>query len=183
MYRRRALDEWEVVSSEVVYEGRFKVVRDVLKRLDGGNNDYTWTPAGDAVAVLAFDDEDHVVLTRQYRHPLGRTILDLPAGGVEAGESYVDAARRELREETGYTAAAIERLGAFFPSPGRSPMVVQVFVAHGLQPGPTQPDETEFIQVVHMPWAQALQMVLAGLPADGALAYAVLAWHAKQGSS
>jgi ADP-ribose pyrophosphatase len=174
------MQEWELVSSEVVYDGRFKVLRDRLKRPDGGDNEYTWTPLGDAVAVLAFEADGSVVLTRQYRHPMGRVIFDLPAGGVEASESYVEAAHRELREETGYIAGRLEPLGAIHPSPGRSPTAVHVFVAHDLTPGPAEPDESEFIEVVAMPWPEVLQMVLAGLPVDGTLAYAVLAWHAKQ---
>ena len=115
------MDGWKVASSEVVYDGRFKVIKDRLKRPDGGWMEFTWIPGGDAVAVLAFDEGGRVVLTRQYRHPLQRTIFDLPAGGVEPGEAFIDAARRELREETGYSAGTIERLGAFLPSPGRSP--------------------------------------------------------------
>jgi hypothetical protein len=77
--------DWDVLSSETVYEGRFRIVKDLLRRPDGGTQEYTWLPSGNAAAVLAFDEQGRVVLTRQYRHPLGKTIMDLPAGGIHDG--------------------------------------------------------------------------------------------------
>jgi len=174
-----AVDGWEVTSSELAYDGRFKVVRDQLTRPDGGTMEYTWIPSNHAAAVLAFDAQGSVVLTRQYRHPLRRTILDLPAGGRNEGESFAEAAVRELREETGYIPGKLERLGAFYPSPGRQETVVELFVATGLQPGVATPDENEVIEVIHMPWPEVLDLVIGPGPVDSALAYAVLLWAAK----
>src|SRR4051812_50133 len=113
------MSEWQVVTSEVVYEGRFTVIKDQLRWPDGTIRDYTWidSPAG-VVAVLPFDADGRVVLTKQYRHPLKRIILDLPAGGLYPGEAPADGAARELREETGYVAQSLTRLGGFYPSPG-----------------------------------------------------------------
>ena len=176
-------ERWQVLSSEVVYEGRFRVIRDLLRRPDGKTQDYSWLPSNGAVAVLAFDDQGRVVLTRQYRHPLRRTIIDLPAGGIEPGESESTAALRELREETGYTAGKLSRLGAFYQSPGRLATAVTVFVAAELQPGPTDLDDGEIVEVLPMPWPEVLDLVRTSeQPVDSALAYAVLLWHARSSS-
>ncbi len=177
-------ENWQVLSSEVVYEGRFRVVKDLLRRPDGGNQEYTWVPSDGAVAVLAFDAEGRVVLTRQYRHPLGLTIFDLLAGGIKPGESEQEAARRELREETGYLAEKLTRIGAFYHAPGRLATAVTVFVAEGLEAGPTELDDEELIEVVPTGWPEVLDLVRTSeQPVDSALAYAVLLWHATGGKA
>ncbi len=109
---------WQMLASQVVFQGWLTVTRDRLRKPAGGEMDYTYIASSDAAAVLAFTDAGQVVLTRQYRHPLRRVILDLPAGGVRAGETPEQAARRELAEETGFTARDMRPLGRFFPAPG-----------------------------------------------------------------
>jgi ADP-ribose pyrophosphatase len=173
-------NSWSVLLREVVYDcGFFQVVRDQLRRPDGRQQDYSWLPSNGAVSVLAFDESLNLVVTRQYRHPVRKTMLDLPGGGINPGESAINAARRELREETGYVAGRVSEVGAIYPSPARLGTVMTVFAAFDLEPGPTDLDDEELVEVLHVPWGDVLEMVLTDSPVDSTLAYAVLLWHAK----
>ena len=173
--------KWEVLSSRILLESRIMVVQDRLRTPVGKEMDYTWMQAvTDAVAVLAFTDEEQVVVTRQYRHPLGKEILDLPAGGMHAGESSEQAALRELSEETGYTARDIRLLGRFYPGPGLASYSVHVFIARELKAGTPHLDEHEIVDVVLMDWEDLLDKVLDYETVDVTLAYAVLLYAARQ---
>jgi ADP-ribose pyrophosphatase len=177
-------DSWAVTSREVVYDCRyFKVFRDQLRRPDGGEQDYNWIPSNGAVTILAFDAAGNVVMTRQYRHPVQKSLPDLPGGGINPGESEEDAARRELREETGYAAGRMTRIGAFYPSPARLQTQMTVFVAFDLEPGPTELDDGELVEVTLVPWPKVLELVLTQQPVDSSLAFAVLLWHAIAGKA
>ena len=170
---------WQVLNSRVVFQGWLTVARDRLLKPDGDQMDYTYIASSDAAAVLAFTDAGQVVLTRQYRHPLRRVILDLPAGGVRAGETPEQAARRELAEETGFTARDMRSLGRFFPVPGMMGHSVHVFCARGIEHGDAAPDEHEIIDLVLIDWADLLRQVVSGEATDVTVAYAVLLYAAQ----
>lgn len=172
--------QWERLGSRVLLKHRFNVIEDHLRTPVGKEMDYIWLQGPDAAVVLAFTDEGRVVVTKQYRHPLGRVIFDLPAGGVHTGESPEQAALRELAEETGYKAHTIQLLGRFYPIPGASPHAVHVFLARALEAGQPALDEHELVDVVLMDWDNLLDMVLAGDAVDVALAYAVLLYAVRQ---
>lgn len=171
---------WSVIGSEVVFDDWITVVRDRLRKPDGGEMDYHYLRSKGSSAVLAFTDDERVVLTRQYRHPLRRVLYDLPAGGINAGELPQEAAARELVEETGYVARRLEPLGSFNPLPGTLSHTCHVFLARELRPGPRSLDENEVIEVVHEPWQAVVDMVLSGEAVDGSLVYAVLRYLARQ---
>ena len=84
-----------------------------------------------AVAIVALDEEGRWLLVRQYRHPAGSVLLEVPAGTLEPGEAPERAAARELREETGFAAAELERLGGFYTAPGFCDEYIHVFLARG----------------------------------------------------
>lgn len=135
---------------------------------------YEYIESINAAAVLAFTPEGKVILTRQYRHPLRKTIYDLPAGGIKPGETSDQAAQRELMEETGYQAKKINLLGSFYPSPGLHSGKVYVYVANELDRGEPQLDENEIIEIEPMDWQAVLDLVQTEEAVDVTLAYAVL---------
>ncbi len=174
-------DPWQVLDSQTVYQGRLTVAKDRLLKPTGDEMDYTYLAGGEAAAVLAFTPEKQVVLTRQYRHPLRRTIFDLPAGGLQSGEDPEEAARRELAEETCFTAQAVRLLGRLYYAPGLTSGVVYVFLAHVQERGRLNLDEHEIIEVVLMDWSEVLQLVLSDEAVDSALGYAVLRYAVERG--
>jgi ADP-ribose pyrophosphatase len=122
---------------------------------------------GEVVAVVPLLEERDVLLVRQYRLPTGQTLLEVPAGGVDAGESCEEAAQRELGEECGQRADRLERLGGFYMSPGFCSEFMHVFLATQLRPVRAHPDPDEEIAVVRLPLAEALRLVRQGEIRDG----------------
>lgn len=171
--------KWSVLASEVVFDNPITIVRDRLRKPDGSEMDYHYLTSLGSSSVLAFTEDEQVVLTQQYRHPLGQVIYDLPAGGIWAGELPQEAALRELAEETGYIAHEIDLLGRYSPLPGTMAHTCHVFVARKLQLGPNNLDENEVIEVVLKPWQEVVDMVLTGAAVDGSLVYAVLRYLAR----
>jgi ADP-ribose pyrophosphatase len=108
---------------------------------------YTHYSSSDVVVVVPFLDPGRVVMIKQYRYPLDKVMLEFPAGHVEKGESQLATVRRELREETGYTARRIEHIYDYHPSVSKSRQTVHVFRATGLEDGVTDHDSTEDISV------------------------------------
>lgn len=106
---------------------------------------------GPAVAIVAVDAADRVVLVRQARAGAGRELLELPAGGVEEGEDLLRTAQRELREETGLHGGDWAPLQAFFTTPGFCDEVIHLYLATGLHEGEASPDEGEDLEVVRVP--------------------------------
>lgn len=128
-----------------------------------------------AVGVVPFLDEDTVVLVRQYRHPVGEVTLELPAGKLDAGEPVMRCVRRELAEETGYTAARIVPLIRYWPTPAFADEVLHLFVATGLKPGKVDADDDEFIEAVAVPFKKAVDMVRRGKIRDSKTVIGLLA--------
>lgn len=116
-----------------------------------------------AAAVVPLDDEGYTYLVRQFRAPLGRMLLEIPAGKLDApGEDRAQAARRELEEETGLTAEKWIHLCDIATTPGFSDEIIGLFLACGLKKGNAHPDEDEFLNVVRMPFDEAVARALRG---------------------
>ncbi len=146
----------------------------------------TW-PAGDreivrhlgAAAVVAITPDDHVLLVRQFREPVRRALLEIPAGLLdEAGEDAPTCASRELFEETGYRAEAVEFLGGFFPSPGFTDEYFHLFMARASAEAEGEPEEG--IEVVRMPFEEACRVAKAGRLRDVKTALALLLAEARR---
>lgn len=165
------------LSSETIYRGALLHVRKDRVQLPNGNEsvrEYIIHPG--AVVILAFLDNGNLLFERQYRYPLRQVFLELPAGKIDQGEAIIDTARRELREETGYVAAAWEHLGVMHPCIGYSDERIEIFAAHGLQlSGKKQLDHNEFLDVVEISPEEARQAVWDGRITD-AKTIAALFW-------
>ena len=130
-----------------------------------------------AVAILPLLDEGHVCLLRNQRPNVGETLWEIPAGTLEPDEPIEVAAVRELAEETGYTAAHLEKVAEFFPSPGVLSEKTHLFVARGLTPGPMQLEADEQLEPHTVAWEQALAWALDGTIRDAKTVMALLLWE------
>jgi ADP-ribose pyrophosphatase len=142
----------EVVSSRVIHQGRIVSLRVDEIRLDKGGvvaREVLDHPG--AVVIAAIDAEARVYLVDQYRHPIRRHLLELPAGCLDPGEAPLDCAKRELREEVGIEAADWKYLGMFYSSPGFADEALHAFLARELTFGDNAPDDDEDLSMVRYP--------------------------------
>ncbi|KYD02252.1 NUDIX hydrolase [Bacillus atrophaeus] len=128
-----------------------------------------------AVAVLAVTDSNKIILVNQYRKPLERTIVEIPAGKLEKGEEPEYTALRELEEETGYTAKKLTKITAFYTSPGFADEIVHLFLAEDLSvlEEKRELDEDEFVEVMEVTLEDALKLVETREVYDAKTAYAI----------
>lgn len=146
-----------------LYEGRvFRMVRENVTLDNGTTADLDFIEHPGAAAIVPLLETGEVVLVRQYRHALKEYIWEIPAGTLDAGESPPACARRELIEETGYTAATWRELGAITPVPGYSDERVFLFLASGLSPAAQALDPDEVLAVHRLPLSKALDMITTG---------------------
>ena len=116
-----------------------------------------------AVCIVPLTEDGRIILERQYRYPLDRVITEIPAGKLDAAaENHLEAAKRELREETGYQAAEWIDLGDFYPAPAYTDEKIRMFLARGLTLGERELDADEMINVFSLPLGEALAAVLRG---------------------
>jgi ADP-ribose pyrophosphatase len=161
------------VDRRVIYTGRYLTFHvDTVEDARGRRHTRELVAHPGAVAVLALDGED-LLMVRQYRTPVGRVLLEIPAGTLDRGpdgavEDPMLAARRELGEETGHTAATWRVLGSFFTAPGFASEEMHLYLATGLAPIPgyAGPEEDERLEVRRVPWREAVAMADAGAIAD-----------------
>ena len=150
------------------FDGRIFSVRvDTVELPSGRRTIREVAEHSDAVCMIPIDDDGNVLLVRQYRKPTESSLLEAPAGGVEAGEVSEETVLRELQEEVGYTAASLRHLASFWVAPGWATERMHAYLATGLTPSKLAADDDENIQVVRIPFADALAMIGTGEIHDG----------------
>lgn len=175
--------EYRTVSSREVFDGRVVRLRvDTVSMPGGGTAQREICGHDDAVAVVALDAQDRIVLVRQYRHAVGQRLWELPAGLCDVeGEDPVDTARRELVEEAGLEADRWSPVVEIVPSPGFCTERVQVYLATGLRevPRPEARHEEADMEIARIPFAEAVDRVLDGGIVNGIAVAGVLAVHTQ----
>ena len=173
--RDRSLHE-RPLGEEPVWQGGVIRVEDMAVELPDGTlaqRDIVRHPGG--VGVVALTDECLVALVRQYRAPFDRVTVEIPAGKLEPGEDPLEAARRELVEETGYTAGELTPLVSVAPSPGYTDEVVRVYLARDLTFTAQHTDGDEFLNVDLVPLDEVRTAVLSGAVIDAKTVAGILA--------
>ena len=155
------------LSTKLVFDGKLlKVHSDTARLPDGGTAVREWIEHPGAVAVLAVTSEGELIMERQFRYPLGRDMIEVPAGKIDPGEDPLACARRELAEETGYTAAEWSHVATIHLAIGYSNEHIEIFLAKGLKQEKAKLDDEEFLEVFKLPLAQALAWVREGKITD-----------------
>ncbi len=182
MERFEHLEETEL-SSEVKYDGALlHIRRDTVRLPNGKTATREYNIHYGAVCIIPLLENGDVLLERQYRYPLREVITEIPAGKLDApDEDPLEAAKRELREETGATAAEWHALGLFCPTGAYSTERIYMYLARGLTFGARELDEDEFLNVFTMPLEQAVSEVLSGNIPDAKTQTALLKiWLLRQ---
>ena len=168
------------IESESIWKGRLlDVRRDRVRLPDGseGVREYVTHPG--AVVMIPVLEDGRMILERQYRYPVGRVMLEFPAGKIELDEDTLETAKRELREETGYLAAEWRHLGTMHPTIGYADERIEIYLARGLTALDSNAlDEGEFLEVVTLTLDEMLDEVRAGRLTDGKTLSALL-WAEK----
>jgi ADP-ribose pyrophosphatase len=169
------------IDSRDEYRGRLLHVKKDRVRLPNGaesTREYIVHP-GAAVILPIFENGD-ILLERQHRYPLGRDFLELPAGKFDPGENELACAQRELREETGYVAMKWRELPTFYPCIGYSNERLVYFLAEGLAFSGENMDADEFLEILRVPHAEAIEMVRDGRINEAKTVMGLL-WHERFG--
>jgi ADP-ribose pyrophosphatase len=168
------------ISSRRVYSGRVVSLDvDTVQFPDGSTGDLEIIRHAGASAVVPFLSDAHsedpeVLLIRQYRYAANGYVYEIPAGLLNEGEMPEDCARRELKEETGYTAAEIFPLSTFFTTPGFTDERIHLFAATGLEPGQSELESDEFVELHPFRLAATIRMIESGEIVDGKSMIALL---------
>jgi ADP-ribose pyrophosphatase len=155
------------LDGEQVFDGRLlKVYRDRVRLPDGATAVREYIRHPGAVAIVALFDDGRVLLERQFRYPLRRTFIEIPAGKLEPGEDHLVTGQRELLEETGYVAREWRKLGHIHNAIGYSDELIEIWLARGLERREQRLAEGEFLEVFTLPLAEAQAMARDGRITD-----------------
>lgn len=153
----------ELLKREMLFRGKiFELSRDDVKLESGKEVKLDIIHHRGGAAVVALTEQNEVVLVKQYRHPIGEYLLELPAGKLEDGDTPETAALRELAEETGYTSLRFQLLTTSYPAPGYCGEKLYIYLARDLKPETRQPDFDEELEVVYLSLEKACEMIHYG---------------------
>ena len=159
--------EEKTLSSRLVYEGRAVKLRvDTVQMPSGRKTTREIVEHSDCVAIVAVDADGNVLLVNQFRKPVEKELLEIPAGGIDPGETPETTVCRELREETGYLPRRVEKLGGFYSAPGYCSEYLYLYLATDLIPSQLYAEDTENIRLVRMPIVQIPGLIASGSICD-----------------
>ncbi len=169
------------IKKEIIYDGKIiRVEKDEIEMDNGHRSMREVVFNSGGVAVLALTNDHKVVLAKQFRYPSKEELLEIPGGKQEQGESYVDTAKRELLEETGYVSDDVTYLGYLYPTVAYCSEVIHLALAKNCVYTKQHLDEGEFVDIVIMDYEEAIQKVLDNTIKDGKTIVALLKYHATQ---
>ena len=172
--------EEKTLESEQIYKGKvLNLRRDKVTTVNGETAFREIVEHSGGVVMAAITKDGKMVMIRQFRKAVEQVVFEAPAGKVEPGEDLVEAAIRELKEETGYTANQIDSMGSYFSSCGYTSEKLNLFLCRDLMPGATDFDEHEAIIVEEYPLKDLFQQVLSGEINDAKTALAILLAYEK----
>lgn len=165
----------QTLSQEIKYKGRILNLRvDEVKLQD---DTHSWREVIEhtgGVCVVAFDENDRLLMVRQFRYPFSEITWEIPAGKINAGEDPKECGARELLEETGYKAKTLESLGVLYPTPAYDSEIIRIYYAKDLTKAEQNLDEGEFLCVERVDFEKALEMVMNGEIKDAKTQIAIL---------
>lgn len=166
----------KTIKTEKIFDGRIVKLRvDEVELPNGKTSTRELIKHPGAVALIAVTDEKKIVLVEQYRKPMEKALVEIPAGKLDAGEDPKDCAIREMEEETGYECEVIEPLISMYTSPGFADEIVHLFVAKGLKKKENARglDEDEFVDILEVTLEEALELIRDERIQDAKTAYAI----------
>ena len=166
--------EEKTLKSEKIYEGAIINLRRDKVTVQGGTSYREIIEHNGGAVIAALTEDKKLVMVRQYRKPADKVMLEVPAGKIDPGEKPLEAAVRELKEETGYTAEKVEFLTQFYPSVGYSEEVLYLYLCTGLTPGETNFDENEAIDIEEVELDRLFKMAMSGEIDDAKTLIAIL---------
>lgn len=164
----------KTISRDTIYKGKIIDVKlDQVSLPNGKTSSRELVFHPGAVAVIALTEEGKIPLVRQFRKPLERNLVEIPAGKLEKGEDPKTCALRELEEETGYRAESLEHVASYYTSPGFSDEIVHLYFSNQLTKGKPQPDEDEFVELMEVTLQEAEDLLLKKEIYDAKTVYAL----------
>lgn len=161
------MTEEKTLSSETVFEGRAVKLRiDTVETGDGRQSTREIVEHADCIAVVAIDEDDNILLVNQFRKPVEKDLLEIPAGGIDEGEDAEAAVIREMQEETGFLPKKLELLGGFYSAPGYATEYLYLYLAADLVPSRLYAEDTESIEVVRVPLSEIPDLIIMGRICD-----------------
>ncbi|MGB2815483.1 MAG: NUDIX hydrolase [Dehalococcoidales bacterium] len=157
----------ETLSSQLIYDGRAVKLRvDSVRLSNGRQTTREIVEHSDCIAVVVIDENNNVLLVKQFRKPVENELLEIPAGGIDPGEDPKEAVNRELREEIGYMPRKVQRLGGFYSAPGYCTEYLYLYLVTGLVPSQLIAEDTEAINVVRVPIEEIPDLIASGRICD-----------------
>lgn len=154
---------YKILKSKTLHKGRiFDFVLERIRYPDGREAEFEIIRHSGAIAVIPINDQGEIIFVRQYRPAIGKHLLEIPAGGLEAGEAAQDSAMRELQEEIGMIPGKLEKLLDVYIAPGYSNEIITLFLATELTPSSLPQDDDEEIEIISMPLAEAFAQIESG---------------------